>query len=591
MSHWTEAELRKKVRSVLDGRRPLRVVQAGDPVLRTPALRYEGQLPESLLHDLLDAMRAHLPGIGVGLAAPQIGIPLAIAVIEDPAEVSPAIAVARERAPQPVLELINPEVTPIGDELAVHYEGCLSVEGWAAAVARHRRIELRTTDRHGEQLSMELSGWSARIAQHETDHLAGVLYLDRAEIRSLSSISNRDALWNDPTPMRAAAELGFALGSTAASTAVSPRTLLDDTDPAALFTPVDVAGLKLRNRFVMAPMTRRFSPAGVPDKDVAAYYARRASSLGLIVTEGTYVDEPSAGSSSRVPRLYGEHALTGWRRVVDAVHAEGGLILPQLWHLGADRRAGAPPVHDAPVVSPSGVDGTGRAIGEPAGSETIEEVVASFVRAAVDAQQVGFDGIELHGAHGYLLDQFHWEATNRRIDGYGVDVAGRVRLSAEVVGAIRDAVGPTFPIAFRFSQWKGTDYDAQIASDPDELAAFLTPLADAGVSLFDVSTRRYWQPAFDGSARTLAGWTKHLTGRPVIALGSVGVAAPFLGGDDQTQQTLSLAPLVRLLEQGEIDLVGVGRAVLADPEWAGKLAEGRPGDIRPYSKAVESILR
>ena len=591
MSRWTEAELRTKVQSMLDGPRPLRIVQAGDPVLRTPALRYEGQLPETLLHELLDAMRAHLPGVGVGLAAPQIGIPLAIAVIEDPAEVSPQIAAARERAPQPVLELINPEITPIGDELAAHYEGCLSVDGWAAVVARHRRVELTTTDRHGERLAIELSGWAARIAQHETDHLAGLLYLDRAETRSLSSVANRDALWNDPAPMRAAAELGFTLASAAGGITVSPRTLLDGTDPAALFTPVDIAGLKLRNRFVMAPMTRQFSPDGVPDDDVAAYYARRASSLGLIVTEGTYVDEPSAGSSSRVPRLYGQHALAGWKRVVDAVHAEGGLIFPQLWHLGAGRRAGTAPVADAPVVSPSGVDGTGRSVGEPASDQTIDEVVASFVRAALDAQQTGFDGIELHGAHGYLLDQFHWDATNLRTDGYGGDISGRVRLSAEVVGAIREAVGPAFPIAFRFSQWKGTDYDARIAADPGELAAFLVPLADAGVSLFHVSTRRYWQAAFDDSARTLAGWTKHLTGRPVIALGSVGVAAPFLGSDDQTPQTLSLAPLVRLIEQGEIDLVGVGRAVLADPEWAAKLADGRPGDIRPYDKTVESILR
>jgi 2,4-dienoyl-CoA reductase-like NADH-dependent reductase (Old Yellow Enzyme family) len=368
-------------------------------------------------------------------------------------------------------------------------------------------------------------------------------------------------------------------------------TLLDDTDPSPLFKPVDVAGLHLRNRLVMAPMTRQFSPGGVPGDDVVAYYRRRASSLGLLITEGTYVDHPSAGESDPVPRFYGTDALAGWREVAVAAHAEGAAIFPQLWHIGAQRKPGTPPFPDAPVVSPSGLDATGRTVGESASARTLADIAASFARAAADARAAGFDGVELHGAHGYLLDQFHWPATNRRDDDYGGDISRRVRFSAQVAAAVRSAVGPDFPVAFRFSQWKGGHYDARIAETPHELAAFLTPLVNAGVSLFHVSTRRYWLRAFAGSDRTLAGWTRHLTGMPVIAIGSIGVAAPFFANPGEySQPSLTLAPLVDLLRRGEFDLVALGRAVLADPEWARKLAEGRLREIRPYDKSAGSVL-
>ena len=369
-----------------------------------------------------------------------------------------------------------------------------------------------------------------------------------------------------------------------------PLTLLDGADLSPLFSPVSVGGLKLRNRFVMAPMTRQFSPDGIPGDDVAAYYARRAPSLGLLITEGTYVDE-SSGGSGRVPRFFGQRQLAGWQRVAAAVHDEGGAIFPQLWHLGAQRRPGSPPFPDAPVISPSGLDPAGNAVAEPATFAQLEDVVAAFARAAAAAKAAGFDGVELHGAHGYLLDQFHWPVTNRRADRYGGSLAGRVRLSAEIAAAVRAATGPDFPIAFRFSQWKGSDYNARIAQDPGELDAFLTPLADAGVSIFHASVRRYWLPAFDGSDRTLAGWTRHLTGLPVVTVGSVGVAAAFRGAaDEAAQSSLSLAPLVELLKRGEFDLVAAGRAVLADPEWAAKVADGRLSDIRPYDKSADATL-
>lgn len=149
--------------------------------------------------------------------------------------------------------------------------------------------------------------------------------------------------------------------------------LLDGTDAAPLFSPFSLAGAELANRFVMAPMTRQFSPGGVPGEDVAVYYARRAAHVGLIVTEGTYIDHPSAGASDRVPRFYGEDALVGWGRVVEAVHGAGGRIVPQLWHLGAVREPGSPPHPAAPVLSPSGLRADGTAVGSPATTAETDE--------------------------------------------------------------------------------------------------------------------------------------------------------------------------------------------------------------------------
>lgn len=362
---------------------------------------------------------------------------------------------------------------------------------------------------------------------------------------------------------------------------------LGSTDLAPLYSPYDLAGLTLANRFVMAPMTRGRSPHGVPGEDVARYYARR-SHLGLLITEGTYIDHPTAGGSDSVPRMYGEASLAGWRGVVDAVHEAGGRIFPQLWHIGTTRRPGDGPHPEAPVLNPSGLDLNGQPHGRAATLDDIDAIVAGFVRSAKHAQQVGFDGIELHGAHGYLLDSFFWSASNRRDDDYGGSIVNRVRMSTEIVSAIRAEVGADFPISYRFSQWKGGHFTARFADDPTELEQYLAPLTEAGVSAWHVSTRRYWLPAFDGSDRTLAGWTKYLTGLPTIALGSVGVTTPFAGGPAEGTNDLDLAPLRKLFDAGEFDMVGLGRSILSDPEWTLKVRDGRLNDIRLYEKGHEA---
>lgn len=360
-----------------------------------------------------------------------------------------------------------------------------------------------------------------------------------------------------------------------------------------LARPVTLNGLTVPNRIVMAPMTRQYSPGGVPGEDVASYYSRRAGAgVGLIVTEGTYVGHDSAGGSASVPRFHGEEQLAGWAKVADAVHAAGGKIVPQLWHIGMVREAGQPPYADAPPVGPSGLrlDGTAGA-GKEMTQDDLDDVIDAFVAAAVAAERIGFDGVEVHGAHGYLIDQFLWSNTNRRLDAYGGDPVARTKFAAEIVAAIREAVSASFPILFRFSQWKSTDFNARLGETPEELESILTPLAEAGVDAFHASTRRYWLPEFDGSDLNLAGWTKKLTGKPTVTVGSVGLDGDFMRGFAGEGAPLkSIDDLLDRLENEEFDLVAVGRALLQDPEWAAKVLEGRTSELKAFDAAALGSL-
>lgn len=204
--------LSDRVEELLAHEGPLPIVAAGDPVLRRTAEPFTGQLDPALLARFVAALRATMHAApGVGLAAPQVGVSLRIAVIEDPAPVPEEVRLARGRVPQPFRVLVNPSYEAVGPYRDAFFEGCLSVPGWQAVVARHAKIRLRALDEHGQAVDEEFAGWPARIVQHETDHLGGTLYLDRAELRSFSSNQAMADRWNDPTPARAARDLGFLL--------------------------------------------------------------------------------------------------------------------------------------------------------------------------------------------------------------------------------------------------------------------------------------------------------------------------------------------------------------------------------------------
>ena len=362
-----------------------------------------------------------------------------------------------------------------------------------------------------------------------------------------------------------------------------------------LFSPVTVGNLKLANRIVMAPMTRGFSPNGVPGENVAEYYKRRAENqVGLIITEGTLINHPAAAEGLNRPNFYGAAALNGWSQVVKAVHKVGGKIVPQLWHVGTARKTnGDNPNPEAPPIGPSGIDlMTGEKVTTPMTMAEIEQIIEAFATASADAKKLGFDGIEIHGAHGYLIDQFFWEKTNHRQDKYGGNMRARSQFAVEIVQACRKAVGPDFPIIFRYSQWKTGSYQTKLANTPEELSIFLAPLVEAGVDIFHCSTRRYWEPEFDGSTLNLAGWTKKITGKPSITVGSVGLDTNFIEffAEGKGAKATSILPLIERLEKGEFDLVAVGRALLADPAWATKIRENRISDLIPFEPGAEKTL-
>lgn len=363
--------------------------------------------------------------------------------------------------------------------------------------------------------------------------------------------------------------------------------------PEPLFTPFTSPKLHLKNRWVMAPMTRMRSPGGVPGQDVADYYRRRAENeVGLIITEGTVVDHAAANGYPQVPFFHGAAALAGWENVVKAVHGAGGRIMPQLWHVGSVRKPGTPPDPAVPGYAPSGIAKPGgKVVCHEMTTDDIRAVVQAFGDAARAAKDIGMDGVEIHGAHGYLIDQFFWEGTNQRRDAYGGSPVNRTRFAVEIIEAVRKAVGDDFPVVLRWSQWKQQEYTARLAPTPEELAQFLKPLTDAGVDIFHCSTRRWWLPEFPGSELNLAGWTKQLTGKPVITVGSVGLDTEFtatMATAAPVQQVTDIDPLITRFNRGEFDLVSVGRALLADPAWVAKVRAGRWQDVTPYTKGSEA---
>lgn len=364
-----------------------------------------------------------------------------------------------------------------------------------------------------------------------------------------------------------------------------------------LFQPFQLKNLTLKNRIVMAPMTRSFSPNGVPGDNVAAYYQRRAAAdVGLILSEGTVIDRPSSRNDPNIPFFHGDDALAGWKKVIDEVHAAGGKMGPQLWHTGSVASFMTEWVPEAPVESPSGLIGPGQPRGEIMNEAAIADTISAFANAAAAAKRLGFDVAEIHGAHGYLIDQFFWAATNLRTDSYGgATLKARSRFAAEVIKAMRQAVGPDFPLILRISQWKQQDYAFRLAPSVNEMSDWLLPLVEAGVDILHCSQRRFWEPEFpevDGeSGLNFAGWAKKLTGATTISVGSVGLSGDFMGAfSGESSKPASLDNLIQRLERDEFDLIAVGRALLSDPHWVSKIHHGDLDALHDFDAASLAVL-
>ncbi|ASD63141.1 NADH:flavin oxidoreductase [Bdellovibrio bacteriovorus] len=351
----------------------------------------------------------------------------------------------------------------------------------------------------------------------------------------------------------------------------------------SLFQPFQFKGLSLKNRIVMAPMTRQKSPNGVPTEDVAKYYQRRAEGdVGLILSEGTVINRPASSNEKDVPHFYGEKPLTQWKEVITAVHQAGGKMAPQIWHMGKMKPSGSGWLPAAPFEGPAEMT-----------VEDIQNTINAYAQAALDAKNLGFDTVELHGAHGYLIDQFFWPGMNTRTDRFGGNtIAARNTFAVEVVKAVRAKVGPDFPVILRLSQWKQQDYNAKVATTPKEMEEWLLPLSEAGVDIFHCSQRRFWEHEFADSDLNFAGWAKKITGKPTITVGSIGLS----GGDflnsfrGQGAEVGGLDELTRRLDRGDFDLVAVGRALLSDPQWVKKVKDARTAELKGFNPADLAVL-
>ncbi|MEK9650399.1 MAG: NADH:flavin oxidoreductase [Gammaproteobacteria bacterium] len=355
----------------------------------------------------------------------------------------------------------------------------------------------------------------------------------------------------------------------------------------SLFTEFTLKNLVLRNRLAMAPMTRNFSPNGVPHPDAASYYARRAEGgIGLIITEGVEISHDSSSGYPNCPNLKSTEARKEWVKIVKAVHDAGASIFCQLWHVGGIRKLGMAPNPEIPGYTPSGYVNAHKNVAHHMSVEDIKEMIEVYANDAQICEDIGFDGIELHGAHGYLIDQFFWKDTNKRNDHYGGSLTKRAQFACEIIEACKNKTSQNFVVGIRFSQWKQQDYDAKIAPDEETLSEFLLKLANSNPDFLHCSTRRYWEPEFNTSSLNLAGLAKKITGIPTISVGSVGLNKDFINlyaGDDEASFK-NIEELEKKIAMNEFDLIAIGRALLSDPNWANKIKNNRETEIQEFNK-------
>ncbi len=334
--------------------------------------------------------------------------------------------------------------------------------------------------------------------------------------------------------------------------------------------PGTLGPLDLTNRLVVAPMTRVSARSdGTPTEAMADYYAEfAAGAFGLVVTEGIYPDAAYSQGYLNQPGLVTDEHVEGWRTITDRVHAAGSRIVAQLMHAGALSQ-GNP--HREGTIGPSVVPPLGEMMPAYGGSgpfltpreatlADLQEVVDGFAAAARNAVTAGFDGIEVHGANGYLLDQFLTEYTNQRTDGYGGSTANRVRLTAEVVERIAAEAPEGFAVGVRVSQTKVNDVVYRWSGGADDVVVIAQALAKAGASYLHVASegRSWFDTARLADGSTVTSLAREVSGLPVVANG---------GMHDPEQAR-------RVLTAEDADFLAVGHGALANPDLPRRLAAG-----------------
>jgi 2,4-dienoyl-CoA reductase-like NADH-dependent reductase (Old Yellow Enzyme family) len=349
-----------------------------------------------------------------------------------------------------------------------------------------------------------------------------------------------------------------------------------------LFSPGEIRGVETANRTVVSPMTRTSAtPDGIVTDQMAEYYARFArGGWGLVMTEGVYIDLKYSQGYLYQPGVATDEQAESWRKVVDAVHAEGVPIFMQLFHCGAVNQ-GNNWVEGS--IAPSVVTPKGKQIPRYRGSgdvfqtpreitrDEISEVIESYAAAARRAMAVGFDGVEVHGANGYIADQFLTDYTNLRDDEYGGALENRVRFHCEVMQAVRAAV-PHKPVGVRISQTKVNDFDYAWAGGDDDAKLVFSAIADTGIDYFDCSAHLGIAHVF-GTDHSLSGLARRHSGLPTMSNGKLQ----------------DPAEAERAIVEEEGDFASIAKGALADPDWPRKIAAGEepypfdPGMIMPYA--------
>lgn len=355
-----------------------------------------------------------------------------------------------------------------------------------------------------------------------------------------------------------------------------------------LFSPFESPHLSLKNRIVMNPVPTGFVDKGEPTEENIKFYGLRAKSVGLIIAGAINIEHPTATNNEKVPNIIPKNYPFLWNKVTQAVHDEKSKIVAELWHSGSSRAFSSPQLATN-VSTPSGVVGKER-VGEPLSNEEIEEIIQSFANAAKAAKDFGFDGIDIHGAHGSLIHDFLASDTNKRTDKYGIN--NRTKFVEEVIKECRKRVGEDFPIIIRLSNFKNYNPQAKLVADSVELKNIVTAISNAGVDIFDCSEINYFNDAIAGEKGNLSYWIKRFTNKPVIATGGLGssgilykdipklikevvsnpsMSYPYLQKDEV--KVFHPARLISDFNNGKFDLVAFGRPLLINANWIEELKE------------------
>ena len=341
-----------------------------------------------------------------------------------------------------------------------------------------------------------------------------------------------------------------------------------------LFSPFALGPLTLKNRIGLAPMTRTSANEdGTANAQMLAYYTRFArGGFSLLISEGVYPDEEYSQGYHHQPGIANAAHIASWREVTDAVHQAGAAMICQLMHAGALVQGNR---YMDQAIAPSALAPKGEQLSFYGGGGPyrvpreitrgeIEALIRDFAKAAHNAQLAGFDGIEIHGANGYLLDQFLTDYTNQRRDEYGGSTENRVRLLAEVVAASRQALNPQIPLGIRISQSKVNDYTHKWAGGEKDAEIIFSALAQAGADFIHVTEYQALSPAFDEGGPTLVSLAKKYGQVPVIVNGNL---------NEPEKAEVMLA-------KGGADIITIGKGALANPNWPGQVAQGQ--ELQPF---------